>query len=263
MSVKFITRDQLHELLNQEEREGGNYLRWDGYNEFGAQGLLYGTWQDTRTKQTYVVQEVRTVHMGFNSNEEGTVEEFVRIVEREGACKASWGVTGRTKHLMLANELAKSLPQYDWEVDYDMYGCKATKRAESSSDMDTTGGDNTMMNNKTVYTNTRENEQYVLEPSITQGNKQCLISLKNGEHKFVAPSTLKRWYTKTEQPDAMYVTVCAFTGMPIGCYKASNIGNGIIEVLTKAGNFLRFDQNTGLQVNANNPRFANRICWTV
>ena len=262
MNIKYITRDQLHELLHQEEQEHGNYLHWEGYNELGAQGLLYGTWQDTRTKQMYAVQEVRTVHMGFNSNEEGKVEEFIRIVEREGACKASWGVTGRTKHLMLANEFAKSLPQYDWEVDYDTYGCKATKRAEPTN-TDTTGGTSIMTSNKIVYTNTRDNEQYVLEPSIAQGNKACLISLKNGEHKFVAPTTLKRWYTKTEQKGALYVTVCAFTGMPIGCYKAVSVDGNIVEVLTKAGNILKFDVTTGLQINANNPRFANRICWTV
>lgn len=262
MKIKYITKDQLHELLNQEERDRGNYLRWEGLNELGAQGLLYETWTDQRSNTLLAIKSVRTVHMGFNSNEEGKVEEFIRIVEREGACKASWGVTGRTKHLMLANELAKSLPQYDWEVDYDMYGCKATKRAEPNTDTQT-GGTDTMKSTKTIYTNTRDNTQYVLEPTITQGDKVCLIALKNGEHKFVAPSTLKRWYTKTEQPESLYVTVCAFTGMPIGCYKASNIGNGIIEVLTKAGNFLRFDQNTGLQINANNPRFANRICWTV
>lgn len=207
-------------------------------------------------------KEVRTVHMGFNSNEEGKVEEFIRIVEHEGACKASWGVTGRTSHLMLANELAKSFPQYDWEIDYDRYGCKATKRAEPTTDTQT-GGYDAMKSTKIIYTNTRDNTKYVLDPHLTQGDKVCLVALKDGEHKFVSPSTLKRWYTKAEQPDSMYVTVCAFTGMTIGCYRVLSLVDGIVEVFTKAGKILKFDLNTGLQTNANNPKFANRICWTV
>lgn len=263
MNTKFITKDQLYDLLNQEERDHGNYLRWEGYTELGAQGFLYETWLDQRSNTLLAIKAVRTVHMGFNSNEEGKVEELISIVEREGACKASWGVTGRTKHLMLSNELAKSLPQYDWEIDYGLYGCKATKRAEPNIDTQKQGVIDTMKSTKTIYTNTRDNTQYVLEPSITQGDKLCLISLKNGEHKFVAPTTLKRWYTKTEQQDALYVTVCAFTGMPIGCYKVVSVEGNIVEVLTKAGNILKFDSTTGLQINANNPRFANRICWTV
>lgn len=119
-----------------------------------------------------------------------------------------------------------------------------------------------MKTNKTIYTNTRDNRQYVLEPHLMQGDKLCLIDMKTGTDKFVAPSTLKRWYTKTVMPVAEFVTVSAFTGMIIGVFQATTV-NGLVEVFTKKGNLLQFDPNTGVQTNARNPKFANRITWTV
>lgn len=119
-----------------------------------------------------------------------------------------------------------------------------------------------MKTTKTIYTNTRDNARYVLEPHLMQGDKICLISMKDGEHKFVAPSTLKRWYTKTEVPAIEFVTVSAFTGMPLGVFPA-NLVEGLVEVFTKKGNLLKFDPDTGIQVNARNPKFANRISWAV
>lgn len=115
---------------------------------------------------------------------------------------------------------------------------------------------------KIIYTNRRDNRQYILEPQLMQGNKVCLIDMKTGEHKFTAESTLKRWYSKTEMPEVEFVTVSAFTGMKIGVFQAHMI-NGFIEVFTKKGATLQFDPSTGIQTNARNPKFANRITWTV
>lgn len=114
----------------------------------------------------------------------------------------------------------------------------------------------------TVYTNTRTNEKYVLEPCLTCGDKLCLISMKTGEQKFVAPATLKRWYLKEERISE-FVTVSAFTGMHIGVYETVTAVDGQLEVWTKNNKLLRFDPDTGIQTNARNPKFANRITWTV
>ena len=119
-----------------------------------------------------------------------------------------------------------------------------------------------MKTDKTVYTNTRDNRQYVFEAHLQLGEKVCLIDMKTGEHKFVAPATLKRWYSKTVVPAVEFVTVSAFTGMKIGVFEAHTI-NGFIEVFTKNGKTLQFDPQTGVQTNARNPKFANRISWAV
>ena len=125
-NINIISREKLSEMFEEEEKSRGYYIEMLGQQEID--GLLHTIVEDKRTGKKYAARKTRTVHMGFNSNEEGKVEEFIAIVEREGACNASWGVTGRTMHLMLANQLRASLPQYDWEVSYEHYGCKATKR---------------------------------------------------------------------------------------------------------------------------------------
>ena len=122
-AVEFVSREKQLELMLEDERS----FEWLGQREID--GLLYTVWKDVRNGKEYAAREIRTVHMGFNSNEDGKVEEFVAIVEREGACKASWGVTGRTMHQMLASQLAGELPQYEFEIDYDRYGCLARKPA--------------------------------------------------------------------------------------------------------------------------------------
>ena len=123
---EIITEEQWCSMSEQELSSGREYLPWDGYEE--RDNLLFSVFPDKRTGKRYGVRTIRSVYMGFNSNEEGKVEEFVAIVEREGACKATWGVTGRTMHQILAGQLANSLPQYDWEIGYN-YVCKATRRS--------------------------------------------------------------------------------------------------------------------------------------
>ena len=125
-NINIISMEKLTDMFEEEEKCRRSYLDLVGRQEID--GLLYDVYEDNRTGKKYAAWQPRTVHMGFNSNEPGKVEEFIAIVEREGACNASWGVTGRTAHLILANKLRESLPQYDWEVSYEHYGCKAKKR---------------------------------------------------------------------------------------------------------------------------------------
>lgn len=123
--IEIISHEKLNEILEREEKTGRDFLDILGSREID--GRLYSMWKDKATGTEYAVPEVRTVNMGFNSNEPGKLEEFVEIVEREGSCNASWGVTGRTMHNILGHQLAQQLPQYDWIID-DNYFCRAKKR---------------------------------------------------------------------------------------------------------------------------------------
>lgn len=110
-----------------------------------------------------------------------------------------------------------------------------------------------------IYTNTRDNRQYILNPMITMGEKVCLVDMASCEDTFVSPKTLKRWYNKTvtEQP---VVELRAFTGMKIGLFRAElALNTNTLYLWTKQNKFLTFDPGTGTQTNAKNPKFANRI----
>ena len=121
-----ISKRRLNSLFQEEEESGKEFIEWIKLEE--CEGLLYNFYVDNRTGKQYAVRESRTVHMGFNSNEDGKIDELIGIVEREGGCKASWGVTGRTAHVILAKKLQELLPQYDFEIDYDSYLCVVTKK---------------------------------------------------------------------------------------------------------------------------------------
>lgn len=54
------------------------------------------------------------------------------------------------------------------------------------------------------------------------------------------------------------VTVRAFTGMLIGTFKVKKQTKSTITIKTVKGD-LKFDRATGIQIDANNPKFANRI----
>jgi hypothetical protein len=123
--IEALANSILDSLFEEEERTGRELVTWVGEREID--GLLYTVYQNKRNGEEYALRQTRTVHMGFNSNEEGKEEEFVSIVEREGSCNALWGVTGRTMHAILAQKLADKFPQYDWEITYN-YGCKAIKK---------------------------------------------------------------------------------------------------------------------------------------
>ena len=110
-----------------------------------------------------------------------------------------------------------------------------------------------------IYTNHRDNSRYILNPQITMGDKVCLINMSTCEDKFVSSKTLKRWYsrTTTEQP---IVELQAFTGMKIGLFCAElALNTNTIYLWTKNNKLLTFDSHIGVQINAKNPKFANKI----
>ena len=110
----------------------------------------------------------------------------------------------------------------------------------------------------TIYKDKRTEKLYVINDMITMGEKVCMVPMDKGEDKFVSPSTLKRWYSKWEEAPYI-VEVKAFTGMKIGLFKATKGQDGNLEVWTKADKLLVFDPKTDKQINAKNPKFANKI----
>lgn len=109
-----------------------------------------------------------------------------------------------------------------------------------------------------IYTNTRDNSRYILDPQVAQGSKVRLINTTNCEDKFVSPKTLKRWYRLTRTED-VFVQVKAFTGMNIGLYPVKQGSETELYVITKSGKALWFDADTLVQTNCKNPKFANKI----
>ena len=109
-----------------------------------------------------------------------------------------------------------------------------------------------------IYTNTRDNKRYILDPQVCMGEKVCLVDMASGDDKFVSPKTLKRWYSLTRTEDIV-VEVKAFTGMMIGLFRVIPWDNNQVAVMTKKNKVLTFDLETLKQTNANNPKFANRL----
>lgn len=124
--MEIITQEKLNALLEEEERCKGEFISFLGYR---CEGLKkFSLWRDERTGKEYAKPEIISIHMGFNSNEDGKMEKLIEVVESNGIARASWGVTGRTRHMMLAQSLEKLLPQYDFEIEYDRYLCLVKKR---------------------------------------------------------------------------------------------------------------------------------------
>ena len=114
-----------------------------------------------------------------------------------------------------------------------------------------------------VYKDTRTDKLYALEEQITMGNKVCLVPFDKGEDKFVAPSTLKRWFTLWGE-EQVVVEVSAFTGMKIGLFRVASYNKDSYMVWTKDNKQLTFDRNpdprkNDRQSNAKNPKYANQI----
>ena len=112
-----------------------------------------------------------------------------------------------------------------------------------------------------IYKDKRTDKLFVMNDMITQGEKVCMAPMDKSDDKFVSPSTLKRWYTKWEEVPYI-VEVKAFTGMKIGLFKATKGQDGNLEVWTKSDKLLVFDPKTDKQINAKNPKFANKIGMT-
>lgn len=114
----------------------------------------------------------------------------------------------------------------------------------------------------TIYKDKRTGKMYALNEMITMGNKVNLVQMGGKEDKFVSDSTLKRWYSKWGEAN-MVVELKAFTGMIIGWFKVEEETKDTISFWTKSNKYLTFDKKTDAQVNAKNPKFANRIGMTL
>lgn len=112
-----------------------------------------------------------------------------------------------------------------------------------------------------IYRDKRTNKLYVLNDMITMGTKICLVPFDKEDDKFVSPSTLKRWFVKWEEAEYI-IEVKAFTGMKIGLFKAVRGADGTVEASTKSSNLMIFSTKTDKQINAKNPKFANKIGMT-
>ena len=55
------------------------------------------------------------------------------------------------------------------------------------------------------------------------------------------------------------VTMLTFTGMNLGQFEITKAGKTKICVTTKKGAQAEFSRETGIQTNANNPKFANKV----
>lgn len=55
------------------------------------------------------------------------------------------------------------------------------------------------------------------------------------------------------------VTMLTFTGMNLGQFEITKASKTKIAIMTKKGTQAEFSRETGLQTNANNPKFANKI----
>ena len=110
----------------------------------------------------------------------------------------------------------------------------------------------------TIYKDKRTNRLWALDEVLTMGTKVHMVPLTGKEDKFVSESTLKRWYSKWDEAQQV-VEVRAFTGMVIGWFKVHTESKETITVLTKQGKFLDFDKATDAQINAKNPKFANKL----
>ena len=124
-NYNLITSDEFNKRCEEEERSGRFYIEMREALEIG--GKWCRVWEDSRTKELFAVEEVKSVNMGFNSDEDGKIDELIATVEKYGKAQASYGVTGRTCHELLAHELSKRLPQYDFEIGYNYY-CLVTKK---------------------------------------------------------------------------------------------------------------------------------------
>lgn len=114
----------------------------------------------------------------------------------------------------------------------------------------------------TIYKDKRTNRLWALDEMVTMGNKVHIVPLTGKEDKFVSESTLKRWYSKWDEAQQV-VEVKAFTGMVIGWFKVLTESKEAYTVMTKQGKFLDFDKVTDVQINAKNPKFANKLGITL
>lgn len=89
--------------------------------------------------------------------------------------------------------------------------------------------------------------------------KKCVVLRKEQEdtREYFVVEAFELSNTKQEEPKELEATMVAFTGMVIGTFKAVKTEEGF-EVTTAKGKVLVFNSE-GIQTNAKNAKFANRL----
>lgn len=89
--------------------------------------------------------------------------------------------------------------------------------------------------------------------------KKCVVLRKEQEDtkEYFVVEAFELSNTKQEEPKELEATMVAFTGMVIGTFKAVKTEEGF-EVTTAKGKVLVFNSE-GIQTNAKNAKFANRL----
>lgn len=123
VKIEFISKGKFDEICEKERKEDIELIKFCEEREID--GKPYLIYKDVTANTEYAVPEARKVIMGAASNGPGKIDEFVEIVEREGACKACWWQVGKSAHEILGKRLSQQMPQYKWEIDgYYVYAEK-------------------------------------------------------------------------------------------------------------------------------------------
>lgn len=70
-----------------------------------------------------LMNNINTIYTS-NRVSDKLINQIKESVEINGICDVSFNVVGRTKHLLLSKELEKRLPEYNFNIDYDLYRCR-------------------------------------------------------------------------------------------------------------------------------------------
>ena len=125
------------------------------------------------------------------------------------------------------------------------------------------------VNTKDITTETTKNVNIKEEKEMTKMTLKEMREIAKAEgfkgYNQMTKSQLQQLFDDTaqikaeEEAESNTVEVRAFTGMVIGLFKVVKETKTKLGIVTAKGDKLIFDKKTGLQINANNPRFANRI----
>ena len=125
------------------------------------------------------------------------------------------------------------------------------------------------VNTKDITTETTKSVNIKEEKEMTKMTLKEMREIAKAEgfkgYNKMTKSQLQQLFDDTaqikaeEEAASNTVEVRAFTGMVIGLFKVVKETKTKLGVVTAKGDKLIFDKKTGLQTNANNPRFANRI----
>lgn len=118
-----------------------------------------------------------------------------------------------------------------------------------------------------TYVSRKTGKAYAFGGTINEGTTFVLVD-EDGEKHLYAQSTIKKNFKKVNEilevekesnELSREVTVRAFTGMMIGSFKVEEEDSETVSVKGKNGKVMVFNKATGKQLNAKNPKFANKI----